>query len=148
LCIFVAIFFCPPRFAAPHIELGADVTGTHLHKIDEAPTGAGARFLYNFLPSVALDMEVAGYPGKISALLGAKAGLRRDRFGMFGKSRFGLWYFRRSYSATDLGGVLEYYPSAHTVVRVDVGDTIIFYGGTQLGTVHNFQPGIGFSYRF
>jgi hypothetical protein len=148
LCFFVAISFYSPLLSASQIELGVDVTGTHLHKIDEAPTGVGARFLYNLRPAVALDTEVVRYPGKTSALLGTKAGLRRARFGVFGKSRFGLWHFRRSYSAIDLGGVLEYYPSSHTVVRLDVGDTIIFYGGTQLGTVHNFQPGIGFSYRF
>ena len=33
-------------------------------------------------------------------------------------------------------------------IRIDLGDTVLFYGGTALGTVHNFQPGIGFSYRF
>ena len=93
-------------------------------------------------------MEVTGYPGKISALFGTKAGLRRDRFGVFGKSRVGLWHWTRSYFAIDAGGVLEYYPSSHTAVRMDVGDTIIFYGGTRLGTVHNFQPGVGLSYRF
>jgi len=144
----VAIFLYPPPLIASHVELGVDVTGTHLHKIDEAPTGGGARFLYNLSPAVALDMEVVRYPGKISALFGTKSGLRRARFGVFGKSRFGLWHFTRSYFAADIGSVLEYYPSSHTVVRLDIGDTIIFYGGTQLGTVHNFQPGIGFSYRF
>jgi len=148
LCPFAAIPLYSPALTASQVELGIDVTGTHLHKIDEAPTGAGARFLYNLWPAVALDTEVVRYPEKTSALLGTKAGFRRARFGVFGKSRFGLWHFRRSYFAIDLGGVLEYYPSSHTVVRLDVGDTIIFYRGTQLGTVHNFQPGIGFSYRF
>jgi hypothetical protein len=148
LCFFVAVFFCPLSLTASQIELGVDATGTHLHKIDEAPTGAGARFLYNVSPSTAFDVEVTGYPGKVSALFGTKAGFRRDRFGVFGKSRFGLWHWTGSYFAIDAGGVLEYYPSSHTAVRIDVGDTIIFYGGTQLGTVHNFQPGVGFSYRF
>jgi hypothetical protein len=148
LCFFVTTFLCPLASAASLIELGIDVTGTHLHKIDEAPTGAGARFFYNFASSSALDMEVTGYPGKISALFGIKTGFRRDRFGVFGKGRFGLWHWTRSYFAIDAGSVLEYYPSSHTAVRIDVGDTIILYGGTQLGTVHNFQPGVGFSYRF
>jgi len=129
-------------------ELGLDVTGTHLHKIDEAPVGVGARFLFNFAGGIALDAEVTRYPGKTSALFGTKTGVRLVRFGMFGKSRFGLWHFTRSYFAADLGGVLEYYPSSHTALRIDIGDTVIFYGGAQLGTVHNFQPGIGFSYRF
>jgi hypothetical protein len=144
----VAIFICSPSLAALQVELGVGVTGTHLHKIDEAPTGAGLRFLYNFSPKVALDTETIGYPGKVSALFGAKAGIRRNRFGVFDKSRFGLWHFTRSYFLVDVGGVLEYYPSSRSAVRIDVGDSIIFYGGSQLGTVHNFQPGIGFSYRF
>ncbi len=111
-------------------EIGAVLTGTHLHKIDEAPIGIGARFLYNFTKQFALDTEVVGYPGKTSALFGTKTGFRFDRFGVFGKGRLGFWHFSR------------------TVVRIDIGDTIIFYGGAQLGTVHNFQPGLGFSYKF
>jgi hypothetical protein len=148
LCLFVAISFCPPILSASHIELGVDVTGTHLHKIDQTPTGVGARFLYNFSPKLALDTELIGYPEKISALFGTKAGIRHNRFGGFGKGRFGFWRFSRSYFATDIGGVLEYYPSPRSALRIDVGDSIIFYGGSRLGTVHNFQPGIGFSYRF
>ena len=129
-------------------ELGVGVTGTHLHKIDEAPVGVGGRLFLNFSSGTALDAEVARYPGKTTALVGIKTGVRLDRFGVFGKARAGMWHFNRAYFAADLGGVLEYYPSPHTAVRIDIGDTILFYGGTALGTVHNFQPGIGVSYRF
>jgi len=129
-------------------ELGAGVTGTHLHKIDEAPAGISGRVLLNFNAGAALDAEVTRYPGKTSTLVGFKGGARLDRFGIFGKARAGMWHFNRTYFATDTGGVLEYYPSPHTTIRIDAGDTILFYGGTALGTVHNFQPGIGFSYRF
>ena len=139
LWLFVAIF---------PFEIGAVMTGTHLHKIDETPTGAGARFLYNFTRHIALDTEFVDYAEKSSALFGAKTGFRFDRFGVFGKGRLGFWHLSRSYFAADTGGVLEYYPSPRTVVRFDIGDTIIFYGGAQLGTVHNFQPGLGFSYKF
>jgi len=130
------------------LELGFDVTGTHLHKIDQAPVGVGARVLLNFSRNIAFDGEITRYPGKTSALGGIKSGLRRDRFGVFGKLRAGMWWFNSNYAATDVGGVVEYYPSRHTTIRIDAGDTILFYGGTALGTVHNFQPGIGFSYRF
>jgi hypothetical protein len=130
------------------LELGAGITGTHLHKIDQAPVGIGARILFNFTRTVALDTELTRYPGKTSALAGTKAGWRTDRMGVFGKVRVGFWHFRQTYFANDIGGVLEYYPSAHRAVRIDAGDTIIFYGGAALGTVHNFQPGIGFSYRW
>jgi len=129
-------------------EIGLGITGTHLHKIDETPVGIGARFLYNFTPGIALDTKIARYPGKTSGFFGAKTGFRFNRFGAFGKGRVGFWHFSRGYFAADSGGVLEYYPSSRTSVRIDLGDTIIFYGGMQLGTVHNFQPGLGFSYKF
>jgi hypothetical protein len=57
----------------------------------------------------------------------------------------------------DVGGVLEYYPSPHTFMRIDAGDTIIYFGSARLfnrvnpdalGTIHNFQPGVGFGFRF
>ena len=129
-------------------EIAVGVTGTHLHKIDEAPIGVYGRVFLNFNRSAALDAEAAVYPGKTSALFGIKSGKRFDRFGAFGKARAGMWHFDRRYFAADLGGVLEYYPSRHTTIRIDLGDTILFYGGTALGTVHNFQPAIGFGYRF
>jgi hypothetical protein len=129
-------------------EIGMGITGTHLHKIDEAPVGLYGRLFLNFARSTAVDAEVAGYRGKASMLFGIKSGKRFDRFGAFGKARAGLWHFDRTHFAADLGGVLEYYPSRHTSIRIDLGDTILFYGGNDLGTVHNFQPGIGVSYRF
>jgi hypothetical protein len=129
-------------------EIGGGITGTHLHKIDEAPVGVYGRFFLNFTRSLALDTEVTRYPGKTSVLAGVKAGKRFDRFGVFGKARSGMWHFDRTHFATDVGGVLEYYPSQRTAIRIDLSDTILFYGGTVLGTVHNFQPGIGLSFRF
>ena len=130
------------------LELGIQATGTHLHKIDEAPVGVGGRFFFNFAKGSALDAELIRYPGKTSALFGLKTGLRLDRFGAFAKGRIGIWHFGQTYFAADLGGVLEYYPSRRAAFRIDIGDTILFYGGPALGTVHNFQPGLGFSYRF
>ncbi len=130
------------------LELGIQATGTHLHKIDEAPVGAGGRVFFNFAKGSALDAEVIRYPGKTSALFGLKSGLRADRFRAFGKGRIGMGRFGRTFFAEDLGGVLEYYPSPRAAVRIDIGDTILFYGGRDLGAVHNFQPGLGFSYRF
>ena len=147
------------------VELGVQLTGTHLHKIDMAPLGIGARFFLNFTEHTSLDAELTRYSGETSALLGMKSGLRSGRFGMFAKTRVGMWHFggqlfsrrlsRRTVPAADLGGVLEYYPSSHTTIRIDLGDTILFYGPQsligitgRLGTVHNFQPGLGFSFRF
>ena len=147
--LFIILFVCSLAHAQnTPFELGIDVTGTHLHKIDEAPVGAGARFLFNFTNAIALDTELIRYPGKTSGLFGMKVGPRFGRFGVTSKTRFGFWHFTQTYFAADVGGVVEYHASPHITVRIDAGDSIIYYGGTRLGTVHNFQPGIGFSYRF
>ena len=130
-------------------EAGIDVTGVHLHKIDETPIGIGGRIFLNFNENTSLDAEVTHF-GKTTALLGIKSGLRASRFGVFGKGRGGMWHFRgdlKNVFSMDVGSVLEYYPSPRTTIRIDAGDTILFYGGTP-GTVHNFQPGLGFSFRF
>lgn len=147
------------------VELGVQLTGTHLHKIDQAPVGIGGRFFLNFTEHTSLDAELTRYADETATLLGVKSGLRLDRFGLFGKARAGMWHFggsffdsrlqRKTMPAADLGGVIEYYPSARTAIRIDLGDTILFYGSQslfgftgRLGTVHNFQPGLGFSFRF
>lgn len=147
------------------VEVGVQLTGTHLHKIDKAPLGIGGRFFLNFTERTSLDAELTHYGAETATLLGVKSGLRFDHFGVFGKARAGLWRFggeffdrrleRKTIPAADLGGVLEYYPSPRTAIRIDLGDTILFYGSQSLlgitgllGTVHNFQPGIGFSFRF
>ena len=107
--------------------------------------------------------------GETLALVGLKAGARTDRFGIFAKAppgfiHFGEGFFtpclsEKTHFALDVGAVLEYYPSRHTVVRFDLGDTIIPYGGAtfldplpgrqvRLGTIHHFQAGLGFGIRF
>ncbi len=60
----------------------------------------------------------------------------------------------------DLGGIVEFYPSKRSIVRVDAGDTIVRFRGESAtispfstisipgDTTHNFQVSIGFSYRF
>jgi hypothetical protein len=151
-------------FAAGQIEIGVSLTGTHLHKIDDAPVGIGARFLFHFNEHAAADAELNTYSHQAAVLAGLKSGVRLARFGVFGKTRAGLWHFRGDFfslrlrrptvPAADFGGVLEYYPSPRTAIRLDIGDTVLFYGSQslggitgRLGTVHNFQPGIGFSFR-
>ena len=61
----------------------------------------------------------------------------------------------------DAGGVVEFYPSRRITLRVDVGDTIIYYGETfffvelPVGkvtrpavTTHNLQLNAGIGFRF
>jgi Outer membrane protein beta-barrel domain len=125
--------------------------------------------------------------GRIAqGLFGVKAGKRFEKFGIFGKVRPGFTSFsagrpelivlspapnlvldfrphRETHFATDLGGVLEFYPSRRIVTRFDAGDTIIRYGdstrsfltdtGTQPfpisgETLHNFQFSAGVGFRF
>jgi hypothetical protein len=128
--------------------------------------------------------------GRIAqGLFGVKAGKRYEKFGIFGKVRpgftsfsagrrelvrlspppsnvFGFEPHRETNFATDVGGVLEFYPTRRIVTRFDAGDTIIRYGestrtlfsdsaGTQTQpfpisgeTRHNFQFSAGIGFRF
>ena len=155
-------FLCSSRLHAQSIpiELGVQLTGTHLHKLDQTPLGIGGRAFFEFARGTSSDAEITYFSnlGVTSALFGIKSGLRSNRFGLFGKTRAGIWHFsgayfdarlhRKNFFTLDLGGILEYYPSRRTTVRIDLGDTVIFYQSERLGTVHNFQPGLGFGFRF
>lgn len=109
---------------------------------------------------------------RLQGLFGLKAGARGDRMGIFGKVRPGFMHFGEgtpdpriqtfapvpaSASSTefalDVGGVLELYPSRHTSLRFDVGDTIIRYGkgdvsGRPSFNTHNLQMSVGVGFRF
>ena len=115
---------------------------------------------------------------KFQAFAGPKIGYRGKKIGVFGKIRPGLFYVDRFPSisflslspafstadyqdikavfyATDVGGVVEFYPSKRTVLRFDVGDTIIVYkAGIKPKefnpgfTRHTFQFSTGFGFRF
>lgn len=164
----------PAQSGQQRLELGLQLTGVHLHKLHETPYGIGGRVFWNFTPNVSLDTEAVHYPenpsgnfGETSVLCGLKSGRRSERFGIFGKARIGLMHFggafydlrldKKTFFTTDLGGVVEYYPGPRITIRIDLGDTILFYGshalfrGPQsppLETVHNFQPAFGVGFRF
>jgi hypothetical protein len=174
LSAFLILIASTSALYAQRFEIGGQVTGVHLHKIDEAPVGVGVRFHYNVVRFAAADIEVSHYPensagdfGETTSLSGIRAGKRWDRFGAFMKGRMGWIHFggeyfvlrldHRTHLMTDLGGMLEFYPSPHTFLRLEGGDTIIYYGDARLfnrpnpdalGTVHNFQPAVGFGFRF
>lgn len=123
--------------------------------------------------------------GRIAqGLFGVKAGKRFEKFGIYGKARPGFTSFsrgreelivlapmvydfrshRETHFATDVGAVLEFYPTRRIVTRFDAGDTIIRYGDTsgaildQTGIIgsypipgevrHNFQFSAGIGFRF
>jgi hypothetical protein len=112
---------------------------------------------------------------RTEGLFGIKAGKRLEKFGVFGKIRPGFMRFdqipdcknstsrctsgSKSEFALDVGGVIEYYPSSHSFVRFDVGDTIIRYGKINTlpgfipsqvggGTTNNAQYSVGVGFRF
>lgn len=120
-----------------------------------------------------------GEPGarKFQAVFGPKVGVRKNRYGIFAKVRPGFITLGRyesviavgtpgnefvlaeirnkvSFFAIDVGGVFEYYPTKRTILRFDVGDTVIRYGGTEPKnlnpsfTRHNLQTSVGFGFRF
>lgn len=171
-------------------ELGGQYTAIKLERFAGTANGLGGRFGYNFNEHLALDTEFNFFPEtalgneqvgqKTQAFVGIKAGARAQHAGLFVKARPGIMFIgeltsgfdctqRQAISvcrpehnnfALDVGGVAEVYPSAHTVLRLDVGDTIVrlkqVTGGALLriptqtvsDTTHNLQISVGFSYRF
>jgi hypothetical protein len=139
----------------------------------------GVEFEASLFPTN-LGEPVALSRRRSEVLFGVKAGRRIRKFGLFGKIRPGLIHFadaphnvvciaiyppplgcRISMGDTDFaldfGGIIESYPSQHTVIRLDFGDMMIrFHGPAYVGTrpfsedfnVHNFQLNAGFGFRF
>ena len=145
--------------------------------------GGGGRFTVNFNRFLAVESEINFFKEKVTfpfsatalkieGVFGAKAGIRKDKFGLFGKLRPGFMHFNKDTDcpgcsvhgnfdfALDAGGVIEYYPSRRFVVRFDAGDTVIFLEekrGVEEGfpilvqsarTIHRFQFSIGAGVRF
>jgi len=128
--------------------------------------------------------------GQMTEFLGGvKAGMRSDHWGLFGKVRPGLMHFGFGDSnctirtptgtiigshpclnstndfALDVGGVLEAYPTAGSILRLDVGDTMINFAtrngsifqntlngtlpaATGTVTTNNLQISLGAGFRF
>lgn len=177
-----------PDVDAHKAEVGAFYTGINLDGFGETVGGLGGRFGYNFNRHLALDAEFSLFPEthlgnrqtgqKAQGFVGIKAGTRTERVGLFVKARPGVMFIgevtsgfncsstsfgqtcRPSHNnfALDAGGVLELYPSARTIIRLDAGDTIVRIRNATRGllssptttsdTTHNFQFSVGFGYRF
>jgi len=111
------------------------------------------------------------------ALLGVKLGITRERFGAYAKVRPGVVRFANAVNdeaafgvrgafqpvtqfVIDMGGVLEFYPKRHLVIRIDLSDVTIRYGArmaTYIGapsfrwpsyTASTIQTSFGFGWRF
>src|SRR5256885_3655323 len=150
----------------PKVEVGGQAVV--LHGDVGTGGGIGGRFSYNLTDHFALDTEVNVFFAEDSdststeGLFGVKAGKRWQRVGLFAKARPGFITnigSRDTRLALDLGGVVEFYPSRHTAIRIDAGDTILrlndsfsnpFTGTTfsRTDNTHNLQASVGFTFRF
>ena len=125
--------------------------------------------------------SVPGQPGyrllyerrRTLALFGVKTGWRGERVGIFAKARPGFTRLSdkgvecggevcaliliarpvyRTELAVDLGGVVEFYPTARTVARLDLSDLVIRQRSDappcQDCATHNFSSGVGIGWRF
>lgn len=170
------------------LEVGALYTLVSLEGFGEPLSGVGGRFAYNFNEHFALDAEASFFPetklgndqfgSKAQGFVGLKAGARTKYVGVFAKARPGVMQIgeivsgfdcasrpfgqvcrpNHSQFAFDAGGVIEFYPTSRSIIRVDAGDTIVrvnratrgvFTGPQSASDVtHNFQLSLGIGYRF
>lgn len=137
----------------------------------EQDRGGGAWTSYNFSRFFALDGTAFYEPHNdgfigiqdggttFEVFAGVKIGIRRDRMGYFIKIRPGFVQFSRTirvqrgpldqvyrkatYPSLDTGGILEMYPSRHTILRIEGGGTSIGYQAADVlnerGSAH-FPP--------
>jgi len=153
--------------------------------------GFGGYFSYRFYGVFYADADLLYFPQNpgasgphdggtiLEGLAGVKGGIRRNRFGFFGKVRPGfnsysqaltgtsssggapvLTYARSTNLVLDLGGILEFYPNEKGTVRLEVGDTHLFFGTKDVNvngmpTVvsggklqHSIQMMVGYGWRF
>jgi hypothetical protein len=160
------------------LEIGVQFTALRLSPLGEGAGAVGGRASYDLgfrRLTVAPEVEVNYFPqnpsgnfGETQLLAGARAGAKIDQFGFFLKLRPGVVHFgggdfvERNGSSTnfamDAGAVFEYYISRRVALRVDWGDTMIYFpqaiatGGVPAvrpaGWYHNLQGSGGVNLRF
>jgi hypothetical protein len=112
----------------------------------------------------------------LEGLFGLKGGIRRNHLGIFGKVRPGFNSYSDALSAIsatgqesfsrstnfvlDLGGIVEFYPGEHGTLRLEAGDTHIYFNTRNIndgGTIvpagggklqHTIQFIVGYGWRF
>ena len=152
----------------PTYEIGGQIFSFSSHDLGFG-WGAGGRLTYNLNNYIAFDSDVnfflpdEGPPYATQGLFGIKAGKRTKHVGIFAKARPGFQTNfvvndrEQARLAVDVGGVAEFYPNRHVVLRFDAGDVIIPFGNNfvgygsyaeRLGTTHNFQFNLGVGVRF
>jgi len=164
-------------------EIGVHHPMLYVTEKNDKDSGLGARFTYNVTDYLGLEAETNGFfqtregggNNETQGLFGVRAGIRKQRYGLFAKVRPGFTRFYllgvtpgpnafeqgHTRFSVDVGGVFEYYPTRNTAVRVDAGDTMINYKNgdffyqrldtpmfVRSGLSHNLQVNIGFAFRF
>ena len=120
------------------------------------------------------DFKLGYSRRRVEGFFGPKVGIRGQRFGVFAKARPGFSRLAdkgvkcigeacallmllarpgyRTEAALDLGGVLEFYPTARIVARIDLGSTMIRHRSTAPPctdcTSRNFSSRFGLGFRF
>lgn len=116
----------------------------------------------------------------LQGLVGLKGGIRRNHMGFFGKVRPGFHSYSQALTGVttssgsapvfssdrstnfvlDLGGIIEFYPRAHSTLRIEVGDTHLFFGTRDVNVdgsmdrasggkmQHSIQAALGYGWRF
>jgi hypothetical protein len=150
--------------------------------------GVGGYFSYRFYGVFYADGDVLYFPRGTNAsgphdggeilqgLFGLKGGIRRNHFGIFGKVRPGFNSYSQALTAIsatgqesygrstnlvlDTGGIVELYPTEHGTLRIEAGDTHIYFGTRSVnedGVIlpfgggklqHTIQVMVGYGWRF
>lgn len=175
-----------------HLEFGPQFTAMSIHRtgpLDGVRTdpGIGGFASYKIVPFLFADSAVIFYPrdtrssdahdgGRLfQGVFGARVGVRKNHFGIFGKVRPGFNSYPRALIGVtnsgqtlarstnfvlNLGGVLEFYTTKRSVLRIDAGDTHIYFADKTLtsptGTVtvpggslqHSLELTVGYGWRF
>ena len=160
----------------PRVEVGGQYTFINFsgnRSASERRDGVGGRLTYNLTRNIAVEGIVNFFPGdvfkivvppsanpkpRLQALAGLKAGIRRERFGVFATLHPGVMRFTpvEECSTTDFsscrdvqkneftinfGAVAEAYLSRHAMIRFDISDAYIRYPDTGFLT-GNDQGGV------
>jgi len=161
-----------PLFSTMLIERDGATAGV------QAEPGAGGYASYRIYRVFYLDGDLLYFPrgtpssgphdgGTIlQGTFGFKGGIRRNRFGFFGKARPGFNSYSDALSSVasqqggltfgttrattfvlDLGGIVEFYPTEHGTLRLEAGDTHLFFGSRRLTVNGTSEPVPGYKLR-
>lgn len=175
LLVLTFLIALSPALHAQDRSAGASYTFLFLTYPDQIPHGFGGWLTWKFVDvGVNLfpdDHPIIGRQTQVQA--GVRGGVRNRVVGVFGRARPGIIHFSERFfqpeigcilifpplescliDATnltlDLGGTIELYPSARSIIRIDIGDTLLRFARGQLDAVwkHNLQVAGGGGVRF